>query len=261
MADSAGTALVTGASAGIGCELARLFARDRYDLVLVARRRARLEALVAELTAAWGIRCEVIEKDLSAAGAAQTVLDELASKRIEVDVLVNNAGFGAGGKFVRGDPEVQLQMLQLNVVTLTHLTRLLLPGMLSRRRGKIMNVASTAAFQPGPLMAVYFASKAYVLSLSEALAEELRGTGVSVTALCPGPTATEFQERAGLEKSRLFDANTMTAAAVAAAGYAGLMRGKRLVIPGLRNRALVTAVRFAPRSVVTRVVRKMNQSR
>jgi uncharacterized protein len=252
-----GTALITGASRGIGLELARLFARDGYDLVLVARSVDRLDRLGAELSARHGIRSRTVGADLASRDAPGAIAETLKQAAVQVDVLVNNAGYGTYGPFANSDAQAELDMLQVNVVALTHLTKLLLPAMLARRAGRILNVASTAAFQPGPLMAVYFASKAYVLSFSEALAEELSGTGVTITTLCPGPTLTGFQARAQMEGARLVTGNPlmMDVATVARAGYQGLMKGKRLVIPGVGNKLLMESVRFAPRRVVTKISR------
>jgi short-subunit dehydrogenase len=256
-----GTALITGASSGIGLELARLFARDGYDLVLVARRADRLEALGRELAGRHGIRSRAIGADLAAPEAPEKIVAATEEVGLAIDVLVNNAGFGTSGPFATTDLRTELELLQVNVVALTHLTKLLLPGMLARRRGAILNVASTAAFQPGPFMAVYYGSKAYVLSFSEALAEELAGSGVTVTTLCPGPVRTEFQARAGMAESRLFALAPLVldAAAVARAGYAGLRGGKRLVIPGLGNRLLVQSQRIAPRRLVTKIAGFLQQ--
>ena len=255
------TALITGASSGIGADLARLFARDRYDLVLVARNGAKLQALSDELRRAHGIRAAVMGVDLAVPGTPENIARRLREQRIRIDVLVNNAGFGVYGPFGETDLEVELRMLQVNIVSLTHLTKLLLPGMLARRSGKILNLASTAAFQPGPLMAVYYASKAYVLHFSEALARELAdGSGITVTALCPGPTRTAFQAAAGLQKSRLVRGGLMMDSTnVARIGYDGLMRGKSVVIPGIRNRIVARFVRILPRDLATRLVRALHQ--
>jgi len=220
------TALVTGASAGLGLELAQLFAADKHDLVLVARRREQLEALAARLTAEHGIRATVLAADLADPGSPQRIADELAARRIEIEFLVNNAGFGSTGPFVDSDLGRELAMVQVNVAALVHLTGLLLPAMVARKSGRVLNLGSTAGFQPGPFMAVYYASKAYVLSLSEALAEELAGTGVTVTCLCPGVTESEFHSVAGTDAQPLTSsALTMTSAAVAEAGYRAMMRG------------------------------------
>jgi uncharacterized protein len=252
-------ALVTGASGGIGEDLARLIAAGGRDLVLLARSTARLQALAGELSRAHAITATVMALDLSEPAAADEVARRLAERRISVDVLVNNAGFGTSGEFAREDPHEQLRMLQLNVVALTTLTRLLLPGMLERRRGRILNVASTAAFQPGPRMAVYYASKAYVMSLSLALTEETAGRGVTVTCLCPGPTRTGFQDRARLNQARLFRvARVMSPGDVARAGYDGMMAGKPLVIPGVGNKVAAQAVRFVPRLAAARIAGTLN---
>jgi len=234
--------------------LARLFARDGYELVLVARGEAKLREL--------GLPATIIAADLTDPAAPQRIIDELRAKSIDVDVLVNNAGVGVAGAFVETDLQSELAMIQLNVVALTHLTKLLLPGMVARRRGHVLNVASTAAFQPGPLMAVYYATKAYVLSFSEAIAEELRDSGVTVTALCPGPTETGFAAAAKMGGTRLF---TMTrpadSRAVAEAGYEAMKRGRRVVIPGLKNKLLAQSVRVSPRRLVATIVRKMQEER
>jgi short-subunit dehydrogenase len=254
------TALITGASSGIGHELTQLFAHDGYNLVLVARNQKQLTQMADKLKEKYGVSVKVISKDLSLASAPEEILTELEQESIEIDALVNNAGFAAYGLFSETDLGAELQMMQVNMGTLTHLTKLFLPGMLKKRRGKILHVASTAAFQPGPLMAVYYATKAYVLSFSQALAEELHGTGVNVTALCPGPTASGFQKRAHMEDSKLFSGQIMDAQTVARVGYRGLMTNKTVVIPGLRNKLLVELVRFTPREMVPRVVRNIQKS-
>ncbi len=257
-----GTALVTGASSGIGLELATLLARDRHDLVFVARRRDRLEAIARGLTEEFGVTVTILPHDLAQSEAPAAVARELEERGLAVDILINNAGFGVYGPFARTPLERELEMIQVNVTALTHLTKLLLPGMLERRSGRILNVASTASFQPGPLMAVYYASKAYVLSFTEALANELDGSGVTVTALCPGPTITEFQQEAGVAQTRLFRSMlVMNAPEVARAGYEGMLRGKRIVIPGAANRVLVEALRVSPRRLVTAVARRIQESK
>ena len=257
------TALVTGASGGIGLELARLFAAGGYGLVLVARSGGRLEELAGELRTRHGVTVRVMAADLARSESPEELARELEQAGVAVDVLVNNAGFATFGPFVETDLHAELEELQLNVVTLTHLTKKLLPGMLARRRGGVLNVASTAAFQPGPLMAVYYATKAYVLSFSEALAEELRGTGVTVSALCPGPTVTGFQKRADMEGSGLFSGpiKVMDAATVARAGYEGFRAGRRIIIPGGINKLGVMSLRVSPRGLVTRLVRRMQERR
>jgi len=252
------TALVTGASSGIGLELARLLAADGHDLVLVARGEGRLREVGERLEAAHGTTATVVAADLSRPNAARDLTDALSARSIEVDVLVNDAGFGLSGPFVDDDPQAQLDMLQVNVVALTELTRLLLPAMVARRSGRILNVASAAAFAPDPLAAVYGATKAYVLSLSEAIGEELRHHGVTVTALCPGPTQTGFSAAAGAGSTRLYARyKPMSSADVARAGYAGLRRRRRVVVTGLRSRLLAQAVRTSPRRVVTKVGRRL----
>ncbi|MGY1712192.1 SDR family NAD(P)-dependent oxidoreductase [Geodermatophilus sp. SYSU D00758] len=246
-------ALVTGASGGIGLELARLLAADGHRLTLVARSRDRLEQLAAELGGA-----EVVALDLAEPGAPGRVV----AAAPEVDVLVNNAGYGDFGPFERSDLGRQLGMVDLNVRALTELTHRHLPGMLARRQGRVLNVASTAAFAPGPLMAVYYATKAYVLSFSEALAEETRGTGVTVTALCPGPTASGFQAAAAMGTSRLVAGRRLPSAAdVAREGYAAMLAGRPVAVTGGLNRAMAGAVRFAPRPLVRRAVHRAQEAR
>jgi short-subunit dehydrogenase len=260
----ANTALITGASTGIGYALSRLFAADRHNLVLVARQEQRLTQVADDLQREFGISIKVIVADLSRPEAPQTIVDTVRTASLPIEYLVNNAGIGLGGKFADTDLMVELDMMQLNMGALVHLTKLFLPDMLSRRSGRIMNVASTAAFQPGPLMAVYYATKAFVLSFSEAIANELKGTGVTVTALCPGPTESEFQKRAHIENTRLIKGKLMgwmTAEAVAKIGYAGLMHGKRLVIPGLINKLGVQSVRISPRVATAQVARLLQESR
>jgi short-subunit dehydrogenase len=256
------TALITGASGGLGYEFARIFAREGYDLVLVARSADKLAAIGSDLEKKHGVSVRVIPMDLSEASAAEVLFDEIGEAGTEIDVLVNNAGFTVFGLFAETDVRRELELLQVNIVALTHLTKLFLPAMLERGRGKILNVSSTAAFQPGPLMAVYYASKAYVLSFSEALAEEMSGRGVTVTALCPGPTETGFQKRGGLEKSRIVAGRQIAKAGpVARAGYRGLMKGERVVIPGAMNRVIAEGMRFMPRRLATRVVLKAQEAR
>ena len=252
------TALITGASSGIGRSLARLFARDGYALVLVARRQAVLEELAAELTAEHGGTVRVMPIDLADPAAALRLHADLQRAGIVVDVLVNNAGFGMQGAFAGLPAERQLQMIHLNVTSLTALTRLLLPSMLERGRGGILNIGSTAAFQPGPFMAVYYATKAYVVSFSEALADELSGSGLRVSCLAPGPTATAFAAEAGAAESRLFQGDTMSVEEVARIGYDGWKAGKSLVIAGRRNWWRAFAVRFLPRAWVRKAVRDLN---
>jgi short-subunit dehydrogenase len=256
-------ALVTGASSGIGLELATLLARDRHDLVVVGRTAESLERVAAGLREELHVEVAVVVQDLAAPDAHRAVARELARRALaNIDVLVNNAGFGVYGLFAETPLEKELEMLRVNVAAPTALTKLVLPGMLARRRGRILNVASTAAFQPGPLMAAYYASKAYVLSFSEAIANEVAGSGVTVTALCPGPTITEFQKKAGVESTRLFTGPLVSdARRVALAGYRGMMRGRRVVIPGIGNFLLAEAVRVSPRRMVTAIARRIQESR
>ena len=250
------TALITGASGGIGYELAKLFARDHYDLVLVARSSDKLNQVAAQLQSQFGVTVKTVALDLSAPPAPGFLFDQLQREGVAADVLVNNAGFGVFGEFAQMPEEDILGQISLNISALTHLTRLFLPPMLARRRGKIMNVASTAAFQPGPLMAVYYASKAYVLSFSEALANEVAGSGVTISCFCPGATDTNFQKRANMENSRLFrKIGAMNAEKVARGGYRGLMAGRTLVISGAQNWLVAESVRFAPRKLVTALSR------
>jgi short-subunit dehydrogenase len=258
MGTTSKTALITGASGGIGYELAKLFAADHYNLVLVARSAGKLAQFADELQRQFGISAKPVALDLTAAPAPQFLFDQLQRENIAVDVLVNNAGFGRMGLFSEVSFEEHLGQIQLNITALTHLTKLFLAPMLERRAGKILNVASTAGFQPGPMMAVYYATKAYVISFSEALSNELSGTGVTVTCLCPGATDTGFQSRAGTENTMLFrKLRPMDAKTVARDGYRGLMAGKALVISGFRNWLLAEATRLGPRKLVTAISRKV----
>ena len=256
------TALVTGASAGIGLELARLFARQRNDLVLVARRGDRLREIAAELEGEYRITARVIVADLATADGPRRLFDELQERGVEIEYLVNNAGFGTFGPFSETDVQNTMNLLRLNIGALTELTALLLPAMIERNSGRVLNVASAAAFQPGPLMATYYASKAYVLHFSEALNQELAAKEVSVTALCPGPVRTEFQQVAGMETSGLvLGKRLISVEQVAKAGYRAMMRGKAYVIPGLGGKLLSVAVRFAPRRLVAKFVHRMQADR
>lgn len=245
-------AVVTGASGGIGLEIARVLAPD-HDLVLVARSADKLQALATELGGA-----QVVAADLSTAAGVGAVTGAVT----DADILVNNAGVGDFGPFAEADPERTDQMIQLNVTSLTALTRHFLPGMLARREGRILNVASTASFQPGPLMAVYYATKAYVLSFSEALTEETRGTGVTVTALCPGPTASGFQAAADMELSPLVANRRLpTSGEVAAFGVKAMQRGDAVAVPGVMNKLMAESVRFSPRFVTRRLVHKLQATK
>jgi short-subunit dehydrogenase len=255
------TALITGGSAGIGYELAKRFAREGYALVLVARDDEALARVANQLSGQCKTTPRVIAKDLALPPSPQELYSALQQEEIEVDVLVNNAGFGVMGPFASTSLERELAMMQLHMASLTHLTKLFLRPMLARGRGKILNVASTAAFQPGPFMAVYYASKAYVLSFSEALASEVRGSGVTVSVLCPGATRTEFHRRVGIAPLAIFNRMAMDAAGVAAAGYAGLERGQTVIIPGFTNKFLALCARVMPRRLVAAGIRKLQEKR
>lgn len=253
------TALITGASGGIGEAFARKMAASGYNVILVARSADKLHALEQELVATYTITATGLPYDLTDPGAPQAIYETLQAQALTVDLLINNAGYATYGKFHEADLQKELNMIQLNITTLVDLTHRFLPSMVARRRGRILNVASTAAFQAGPLMAVYYASKAFVLSFSEALANELEGTGVTVTALCPGPTASGFQARAAMEESKLVQSGLMTSEAVVERGYAGLLAGETVVIPGLYNQLGALAPRFLPRKLITRTVRNMQE--
>ena len=252
------TALITGASSGIGLDLARLMA-PKFDLIITARNQGDLESIAQELEAAHGNHVHVIPSDLAKADAPGQLFSEIERRGLQVDVLINNAGFGSYGAFAESDHQTDLGMIQVNIAALTSLARLALPGMLARKRGRMMNVASTAGFQPGPLMAVYYATKAYVIMFSEAIANEVKGSGVTVTCLCPGATATKFAGRARMEESRLFKLGAMKSKDVAIAGYKGMMAGKGLVIPGFLNKTVAMSVRFSPRKLVTAISRSMQE--
>jgi len=256
------TALITGASGGIGLDLAELHASKGGDLVLIARSIEKLEEIKAKFEQQYKVRVHVIDKDLSVPDSAKEVYDELKQQNISVDYLINNAGFGVYGMFAETDWEKELQMINLNITSLTHLTKLFIGDMIRNGGGKIMNVASTAAFQPGPLMAVYYASKAYVLSFSEAIGNELSGKPVTVTTLCPGPTVTGFQNAAKINESRLVKGRKLpTSKEVAEYGYNAMMKGKSVAVPGLLNSLLIFGVRFFPRSFVVKAARFVQEKR
>jgi uncharacterized protein len=256
------TALITGASSGIGLALARIFAANGHDVVLVARSEARLQTLATELQATGRARAHVIASDLSLPGAVRTIVEQLDRRGIRIDVLVNNAGYGIYGPFLETSLDAELAMIHVNIVALTELTKRLAPGMAARGDGRILNVASVAAFLPGPLMAVYYATKAYVLSFSEAIANELAGSGVSVTILAPGPTESGFQTAAALQDSKVFDRSRLPSSEeVARAGYNGVMARKPLVVPGFLNKVTIQVPRLAPRRLVARSVRRAQERR
>ncbi len=251
-------ALITGASAGIGRALAEIFAVQGHNLVLVARNEARLKTLAGELAQKHKVQTRVLPKDLSKSGAAGNIFSELQKQKCHVSVLVNNAGFGLRGAFAKGDSAAYREMIEVNATALVELTHLFVKPMLERGRGRILNVSSTAAYQPGPLMAIYYSTKAFVSSFSYALADELGGTGVTVTTLCPGPTRTEFHTRAGTVGSeRIYRFWAMSAEAVAETGYRGLMAGKRVVIPGFMNWLGCRLTRLAPTRLAAGTARKV----
>lgn len=257
MTNSKPLALVTGASSGIGLEFAELLAAESHDLVLVARRIDRLRDIAVRLTSRYGVSVEPISADLADPQATAEISSHLNGR--VPDILVNNAGFGFRGAAVQLPVERQAAMIQVNITALAGLVLRIAPGMIARGSGRIINVGSAAGFQPGPFMAAYFATKSFVLSYSEALSEELRGTGVTVTCLAPGPVATEFSDLAGMGATMHFRMGAMTAEKVARQGLAGARRGQRLVVPGWRNRLGLIAVRFAPRGLVLKIVRWMQK--
>ncbi len=252
------TALVTGASAGIGVDLAECFAKDGYDLILTARSEGALQEVANRLSAAYGVKTHIIAQDLGAYGGGAAVAAAIAAKGLNVDVVVNNAGYGHAGALTSSDMQTQLGMIDLNVRALVELTYIYWDRMIANKRGGVLNVASTAAFQPGPLMANYYASKAYVLSFSEAMWEEARGTGVHVSCLCPGPTVSKFRERAGTDKTRLASSSkAMPSAPVARAGYNAWRRNKRVIVTGASNKFIAGVGKFLPRETVLKLVRNL----
>jgi len=249
-------ALITGASSGIGTELSRSYAKHGYSLILVARSADKLHTLAEELAKTYAVDARIFVSDLSKPESPQLVFDFCQQAGITVDVLVNNAGFADFGEFWQADWAKNAEMIDLNVKTLTHLTHLFLPGMVARKSGRVLNVASTAAFQPGPLMSVYYATKAYVLFFSEAIANELKGTGVTVTALCPGATASGFQAKAEMGDSKLVKGKQLpTSAEVAEFGYRAAEKGQVVAIHGFFNYIQSLVPRFLPRNLTTQVVR------
>jgi short-subunit dehydrogenase len=255
------TALITGASAGLGAHFARLFVADGHDVVIVARRRDKLEELASELKRTHGgVTVHVLAEDLGKTGAAARLNAALSARDIDIEFLVNNAGFGGVGAFAQRDLAREVEMLQVNVVTLVELTHLLLPAMISRKSGRVLNLGSTAGFLPGPFMAVYYASKAFVNSFTEALAVELEGTGVTATVSCPGATATEFSQVAGNDKSALFKTNVMGAGDVARDAYRAMMRGDATNIPGFMNKVRIASLRMAPRGAARKIAASMNRT-
>jgi uncharacterized protein len=254
-------ALITGASSGIGLALARRFARGGFDLIITARRAPALEDLADALRKAHNVAVHVVTADLAEPAGPQRLYDQAVAIRPSLDVLVNNAGFGDCGPFVESNLARQIEMIQVNVVALLHLTRLFLPKMVDLSRGRILNVASLAGFCPGPLMSTYYATKAFVVSHSRALSCELAGTGVTVTALCPGPVPTEFNAVAGIVSAGLSSWIVVSAERVAEAGYAGCLRGRRIVVPGALPALARWVMKLAPTELVSRLVMRRNRGR
>lgn len=256
------TALITGASNGIGLEFARIFAKNKTNLVLVARSEDKLKSLSNELINAYGVKVNVIPEDLSILNNCMKLVDQLQKENITVDYLINNAGFGNLGFFTDTDLQKEIDMINLNITALTYLTKIYAIEMKQRGSGKILNVSSTAAFQPGPLMAVYYATKSYVQSFSEALANEFKGTGVTVTALCPGPTESGFLSAAKMDNTKLVKGRKLpTSAEVALFGFNAMMNGKTVAVQGLMNKIGAQSSRFLPRKFITSVVRKIQETR
>ncbi|WP_111707118.1 SDR family NAD(P)-dependent oxidoreductase [Lutibacter citreus] len=254
------TALITGASSGIGKELAIIHAKKGGDLVLVARRKDKLKELKQELETLYKIKVEIISKDLSNISASQEIFDEVIKKEIEIEYLINNAGFGALGKFHELELDRQISMINLNITALTVLTRLFLPEFVKRNSGKILNTSSTASFMPGPLQAVYFATKAYVTFFSNALSEELYNTNITVTNLMPGATESEFGATSGMDKTEMFK-KTASSQSVAEDGYKGMMKGKIDVISGLKpmEKIMMAMIPFMPKKMVLKQIRQMQE--
>jgi uncharacterized protein len=250
MGKSGRTALITGASAGLGREFAKLAARDGHDVILVARRKERLQELAEQLGAAHAVSATVIAADLADRDAPRAIVEKIYAAGLSVDFLINNAGFGSRGAYGDSDFAREAEMVDVNIRALMELTHRFLPSMLARKSGRILNVASLAGFVPGPYMATYYATKAFVLSFSEALAAELRGTGIAVTALCPGPTNTEFSSVANSERTNLFRAGSADAAGVASYGYRAMLAGRAVAIPGLANKVIAHGAALTPRAVV-----------
>ncbi len=251
--------LITGASGGIGYELALVFARNNYDLILTARNQAMLQKIKTEIESDYSVNVKIISGDLSTHDFPQQLADILSTENISVEILVNNAGFGDYGLFYESDLVKQQEMINLNILALTKLTRLFLPEMVKNKKGRILNLASVAAFIPGPFMSVYYATKAYVLSFTFAIANELKGTGVTVTALCPGPTQSNFSKAASVDGSKLFNSKIPSAASVAAFGYKALMQGKTAAVHGFSNKLNVFFAGLAPRKMAAAMTRKIQE--
>lgn len=250
--------IITGASSGIGMELAKIFAKNNHHLLLVARSEDKLKSLAEELRSKHKVEVKLLALDLSNYSAAKEIFNYCEKENLNVTHLVNNAGFGDFGFFVNSSWPKQEQMINLNITTLTYLTHLFLPAMVKNKSGKILNVASTAAFQPGPTMSVYYATKAYVLHFSEAIANEMEDTGVSVTALCPGATESGFQTLAAMEESKLVKNKKLPSSEeVANYGYQAMLKGKKVAIHGTMNYIMANSIRFTPRNLVLKIVRFM----
>lgn len=253
-------ALVTGASTGLGKEFCELFAKDNINLIIVARNKDKLTEIADSLKEKFKIQVEVCAFDLSLQDNVAEVIKFISTKNIQIDYLVNNAGMGVYGNFAQTPWQQEHQMMELNMISLTHLMKSIIPMMVKNKKGKILNVASTAAFQPGPLMSVYFASKAFVLSLSEALNEELKNTGVTITTLCPGPTETEFFKSAKMESLKFADTKSklmMTSKEVAEIGYKSLMSSERVVVAGILNKITAFSTRFLPRPLLAKIAQQL----
>ncbi len=253
-----GMALITGASSGIGAELASLCAAGGFGVILIARRTDRLDQLAAELTTRYGVKVRTIAADLASPTAPDEIYQQTRGEAI--DILINNAGFGLRGRYDQTDWEAEARLIQVNITALAHLSKLYVKDMARRGSGRILNVGSTAAFVPGPLMAMYYASKAFVVSFSEALSKEFEGTGVSITVLCPGPTRTEFETAAGITDSKLFRGSAMTAKEVAQIGYRAMMAGEAEAIAGARNRGMILLTRLAPRTLLASIAKRLNSN-
>lgn len=247
------TVLITGASSGIGVEFAKLFAKNGYNLILVARREERLVRVSEELSNKYHVNVMFIVKDLSEPSSPREIFNELREKNVHIDILVNNAGTQIFGEFQKTDIDAQVRLIQTNLISLTYLTHLAVEEMRKKGYGKILNLGSIASFGPGPLNAVYCATKAYVLSFSEAIASDLNGTGITVTTLCPGATQSEFAEKAKMTNTWLFKKMVMDAETVARIGYRALFKGKRVVISGFWNKLMILSARFTPRGLMLRI--------
>lgn len=252
--------IITGASSGIGLELAWILARNNNHLLLIARSKEKLQKLSQDITEKYQVSVDYLIKDLSRADSAQEVFNYCQENNLQVDILINNAGFGDFNLFINGDIKKQLAMINLNIYTLVYLSHLFLPNMIKQGHGKIMNIASTAAFQPGPLMSVYYASKAFVLHFSEAIANELKPNNITVTTICPGPTASNFKQTANLDNSRLMKKRKLPSAKmVAEFAYKAMMKGRVVAIYGFKNYLLTKLVNIMPRSIVVKIVRKLQE--